>query len=331
MRARRALGLALITLLGLAGLSLLLGASGLPPGELLGALLSGDKASRAYRIVVYVRLPRLIAACMAGASLAASGMLLQSVLRNPLASPGLIGVNAGAGLLALIAMVAWPHAIALVPVAAFLGALCAACAVYALAALVGASKNTLILSGVAVSSLLGAAMDALVTLTPDAVPGRSAFAIGGFTAATLPGLAWAAPFMLGGLLIALRHRRELSILSLGDEVAHGLGLNVARFRAQFLCAAALLAGAAVSVAGLVGFVGLIAPHACRALVGEDEKASLPLCIVFGAALCVACDLIARTAFAPFELPVGILLSGLGCPFFLYLLYRQRKGNRHDAH
>lgn len=223
-----------------------------------------------------------------------------------------------------------PNYAAFAPLAAFLGACAAAFAVYLLARLTGASKTTIVLAGIAVNGIFGAAMDAIVTLVPDAVASRSAFSIGGFSTATLRQLSFAAPLCALGFLAALLCRRELSVLALGDDVAHSLGLRVERFRAIFLIAVAMLAGAAVSFAGLLGFVGLVAPHMTRILLKHETQLQLPIAALFGAVLCLICDLIARTLFAPYELPVGIVLSFVGAPFFLYLLLIRKKRSRHDA-
>lgn len=328
-RNARILGILMIVLLLSVVASCSLGASGILPQELVRAVFSGDPASPAARIFWYVRLPRILAAILAGSALSASGLLLQSVLRNPLAAPGVIGINSGAGLSALVCMVLFPSMLQLVPFAAFCGACISAFAVYLLARLTGASKSTIVLAGVAVNSILGACMDAIVTLVPDAVVSRSAFSIGGFANTTMQQLRFAAPLIAAALLAALLLRRELGIMALGDDVAHSLGLKVDRFRAVFLVASAMLAGAAVSFAGLIGFVGLISPHMSRMICKNDSHLQIPITIAFGASLCLICDLIARTAFAPYELPVGVVLSFLGAPFFLYLLLIRKKRSRHD--
>lgn len=309
---------------------LFLGASGISPGELLRALISGDRNSAIVRIFLYVRLPRALAAILAGGALSAAGLLLQSVLRNPLAAPGVIGINSGAGLCVLLCSALLPAMPGLIPYAAFTGSCAAVFAVYLLARLTGAGRMTIVLSGVAVNTLLGACMDAVVTLIPEAVVSRSAFSIGGFAATALHQLGFAAPLIVAALSVTLFFRRELNILSLGDDVAHSLGVNVELFRGLFLLAAAMLSGAAVSFAGLLGFVGLIAPHMTAILCRNDPHLQLPITITFGALLCMVCDLIARTAFSPYELPVGIVLSFLGVPFFLYLLMARRGGSHGRA-
>lgn len=327
MRRERGILALLFGLLALACvLSLLLGSSGLRPCALLGAL--AEREGPAYAILVHIRLPRLLGALTAGVCLSASGYLLQSVLMNPLASPGVIGVNSGAGLAALLAMVLAPGCAAAVPVAAFAGALLAVLAVCGVSAAAGASRSTLILAGVAMSTLFGAGMDAIVTFVPDAAVSRSSFAIGGFESVTLARVAAVAPFALGGLCVAALLRAELSILSMGDEAARSVGLRAGLFRMLFLSCAALLAASAVSLGGLIGFVGLIAPHGTRMLLPKGEKGRFGGCLLMGALLCVGCDLAARLLFMPYELPVGILLSLLGVPFFLVLLLTQKRRNRH---
>lgn len=330
MRGRRVLLAALAALAAAALANFCLGASGVSVPDMARAVFAGDRESVAARVFFYVRLPRAAAAVVAGSALAVAGTLLQSVLRNPLAAPSVLGINSGAGLSALVVMAFFPAASGVAPVAAFAGACLAAFAVYALARLTGASRTTIVLAGVAVNALMSACMDAIVTLVPDAAVSRSAFSIGGFSAVTMKQIGFAVPFWLLGLLIAVAFRREMELMALGDDVAHSLGLRVERFRAVFLVAAAMLAGAAVSFAGLLGFVGLIAPHLVKLLLKEDARLAAPVSAVFGAALCLLCDLIARTAFAPYELPVGIVLSFLGAPFFLWLLIRQKKRGRHDS-
>lgn len=317
-------GLLVLTLTGCM-LSLALGSVTLGPGEVVRSLLSGDTASTAGRIVHYVRLPRLCAALLAGAALAVSGAVIQTVLHNSLASPGVIGVNSSAGLAVALVCAVAPSAQAFSPLAAFLGALAGVGLVVGIAQSTGASRMTLVLAGVAVSNILSAGIDAVVTLFPDALTGVTDFRIGGFTGVTMERLAPAAWMILPGILALCLLSREMDVLALGEELARSLGLRVRLIRFLLLMLAALLAGAAVSFAGLLGFVGLIVPHAMRRLVGEE---SLPLVVgsaLGGACFVTVCDLLARTLFAPYELPVGIVLSFTGGPFFLWLLLRRRGG------
>lgn len=308
-------------------LSLCLGAAALAPGEVLAALLGrGDGAAR--QIVLYARLPRTCGCLLAGAALAAAGTVIQGVLGNPLAAPNVIGVNAGAGLLTAVCAALWPARTAALPFAAFLGALGGVGLVLAIGARTGASKMTLVLAGVAVSGMFGAGVDAVLTFFPDALNGYSDFRVGGVANLSMSRVVPAFWVALAAFLLALSLSGEMDVLLLGEETARSLGLPARRLRLVLLALAAAMAGAAVSFAGLLGFVGLIAPHMVRRLAGEDSSARLLLAAALGgAALLTLCDVLARTLFAPYELPVGVVLSLLGGPFFLWLLLRQRRGRR----
>ena len=304
-------------------LSLGTGQAGFQPGELLDALRAGDIALPAWRVFMHVRVPRTLAAVMTGGALAVSGLILQQVLLNPMASPGLLGINAGAGLFALLAAVFFPVGLWSLPVFAFVGALLSALITYAIAGALGAGRRTIILAGIAISSLLGAISDAIVSVVPDAALYRSVFSIGGLANVTLRQLAAAAPVMLLGFVLALALGKGMRLLTLGDDVAHSLGVPVVRTRLLLLAASALLAAAVVSFAGLIGFVGLVVPHLAVLLLGEDGRRPVP-CALLGAALCLVCDMIARTCFAPYELPVSIILAVLGAPYLLVLLLKRRE-------
>ena len=315
-----------LLLIAAALFSLCVGASGTSLLTGLSDLLRGV-SSPAARIVRYIRLPRVLAAMLAGAALAASGVLIQGVLGNPLAGPNIIGVNAGAGFCTLLCACLLPSAAKLLPVAAFAGALLAALVILLLADRMGASRITVVLAGVAISSIFSAGSDLITTLDPDATLGMSAFMIGGFADVSAARLRTAAVYLLPALADALLLAGDLDVLALGDEVAASLGLRVKRTRVLLLAVASVLAGAAVSFAGLLGFVGLIVPHAVRRIVGGTHKPLLALSMLGGALFTLLCDTAARTLFAPYEVPVGILLSLVGGPFFLFLLLRSRKGAR----
>lgn len=314
------MGILLLALPLLAILSLGLGASFLP----LQALLSADKASPAYAILFHIRLPRLLGALMTGAALSGAGAVLQKILNNPLAAPSVIGVNSGAGLFSLCAALFFPGIPFLGPACAFAGALLSALLVYFISSFAGSSKTSIILSGVALSALLGACMDALVTFFPEAAFSRSLFSIGGFENLSLSQLSGVLPFWVLGLVLPFVFSRELSMLSLGDEISGSMGLRTGLFRLIFLGAAALLSASAVSLGGLIGFVGLIGPHLARLLLPRHPAFHFPLSLLLGALLCALCDLGARVIFAPYELPVGILLAFLGAPFFLSLLFSKKR-------
>lgn len=324
--AARLAGLAAAVLCA-AVLSLCLGARPLRPGAVLRALLgiANDAEGAAASIVCYVRLPRTAGCLLAGAALAASGAVIQTVLANPLAAPNIIGVNAGAGLGVAVCCALAPGAAALTPPAAFLGAFGGVSLVIALSRRAGASRMTLVLAGVAVSGMLSAGVDLVLTLVPDALVGYSDFRIGGLAQVSMVKIAPAAWVILPCLAALLLLAGELDVLALGEDVAHSLGLRVRAVRLALLALAAALAGAAVSFAGLLGFVGLVAPHIARRLVGSEAKRLLPGAALLGALLLTLCDVAARVLFAPFELPVGIVLSLAGGPFFLWLLFRQKRG------
>lgn len=313
-----------VILIAASFLGILLGSVRLSLKEIFSALSSGDTQSADYRIIVFVRLPRVIAAILAGSALAVAGAILQTVLANPLASPGIVGVNAGGGLFYLAAVALFPASLFASTIGAFLGALIAVFAVWGIAANTGGSKSTIILAGVAVSTLFTAIIDAVVTVFPDLQLDRIAFSIGGFSSVTYDQIIYILPFFVVGIIIAMLISYDLNVLSLGDELAAGLGMRVKLTRFFALLSVALLSGAAISLAGLLGFVGLIAPHITARLAGKDNRILLPVSALFGAAMTLLCDIISRTLFAPYELPVGILLSLIGAPFFLVLLFRKKK-------
>ena len=308
-------------------LGLCLGSTRVAPADFMHALLSGDITDSAYRIVVHSRLPRVLGALLAGSALAVSGAILQAVLQNPLASPNIIGVNAGAGLLVLLCSAFLPSPPALLPFSAFLGALFTALIIFALAMGPGVSRITLVLTGIAMSSILGAGMNCIMILYPDAYIGASTFLVGGLSGLTLKSLNFPVMYIIVGLILAMLLRRDMNIISLGTETARSLGMSVNLIRFLLILTSAILAGAAVSFAGLIGFVGLNIPHAIRFLIGNDNHFLVPASAFGGAAFVILCDLISRVAFAPYEIPVGILLSFIGGPFFIYLIIHNRRNNQ----
>lgn len=310
-------------------LSIVLGTANLSLFQLLKAIREGAGSGFEGNIFWYVRLPRTVACLLAGAGLAVSGAVIQGVLANKLASPGIIGVNAGAGFAvtlccALGAISGWTIA-----VSAFGGALCSMLLVTLTAQKIGASRTTVILGGVAVNSFLTAGTEAITTLMPEIGVMSSEFRVGGFTAVTTQRLIPAGILILFALGITFTLCNELDVMNLGEDTAQGLGLSVKKMRTIFLILAAVLAGASVSFAGLLGFVGLIIPHIARRLVGGENRYLIPFCAIFGAAFVTLCDLCARLIFQPYEIPVGILMSFIGGPFFVFLLMNKKGGHRHD--
>ena len=322
-----AAGVFLLIMSSLAGI--FLGAVGISPAQIL-ADISQSGLSKSERILLYVRLPRVLGTILAGAALAVSGAIIQAVLGNPIAAPNIIGVNAGAGFFTVLCLAVFPNSLLYLPAAAFLGAFAAVMLVYTIAKKTGASKMTLVLSGVAVSSLMNAASDTVITIFPDALTGFSSFRAGSVSGLSLSEISPAWIYILVGIIAAFLLSHDLDILSLGDKTAQSLGLNVSLVRFIFLAISALLAGSAVSFSGLIGFVGLIVPHIVRRLSGTSEnRIIIPLCAIFGGAFVNVCDIVSRTIFSPYELPLGICISYIGAPFFIYLLIRKKGGKHGD--
>ena len=322
---------ALVWLLGAAGavialLALTTGPLGVPVGDLIAAV--PGRGSPEAELALTLRAPRLLAAALTGAGLAGAGAALQLVFRNPLAAPDLLGVSSGAGLGAAIALLTGAGALA-VQGAAFAGGLAAIGLTLAAASLArtGDARLSLVLSGLVTGALATAGLGLVVILAePYAqLPGVTYWLLGSFSRATLgeAGLALI-PASLG-LLILLRLGFRLDALSLGDEQARSLGLRAARLRMLAVGGAALATSAAVAVAGVVGWIGLLAPHAARRLVGSEARRLLPASIALGAVFALAVDRVAA-ALGPAEPPVGLLAAGLGAPAFLilYLIDERRR-------
>ncbi len=308
-------------------LGLCLGSSQVDLVSALSSLFKGDTAPAGARILLYFRLPRVCASLLAGMALAVSGVLIQAVLSNPLAAPNIIGVNAGAGFFTFLTMAVFPGVSALRPWGAFVGAVLATLIIYAVAAAAGAGKLTILLAGVAVSSIFTAGLNAVKTFFPDTLYNGSSFLIGGFSGVSLSDLSPAWAMILPALLLAFLLSRQIDVLCLGEETAQSLGLPVQGVRFALILLACVLAGSAVSFSGLLSFVGLLSPHICRRLFGTSHRVLVASSALLGAGLVTLCDLLSRLLFAPYEIPVGILLSLLGGPFFLFLLLRGRGGKR----
>ena len=318
---RFAVNFALLALLALVMLvSMRFGSLKLTFAEIVGTLWNRPDGING-QIIFNIRLPRILLGALVGGSLAAAGTILQGVMRNPLASPGIIGVSAGGGLGGILVMLVLPQFGYLLVPAAFGGALVTAVLVYLLAWKRGVNPVRLILAGVAVSAMLGAFSSTILILNAEKAGGVLDFTIGSLSARSWPQIEQVAPYMAAGFAVALMLGQKLNILTLGDEVASGLGMRVERTRFLLLAVAALLAASAVSVAGLLGFVGLIAPHIVRIVIGSDNRFLIPASALFGGIMVVGCDTVGRMAMDPSELPVGVIMSLLGPPFFLWLLRR----------
>lgn len=276
-----------------------------------------------------IRLPRIVLACITGASLAMSGATYQGLFRNPLADPYLIGVASGAGLGATIVLVIGGPLIfmgvSLVPIAAFVGAITAVTIAYLISQKSdGVPLTTLILAGIAIASMTGALSTILMIRSePDIRPVLS-WLLGGFASAQWKHSVMIMPYLLPSILIVMTYGRVLNVLQLEEKHAQQLGVNVERTKLILIGAASLSTAAAVSFSGLIGFVGLIAPHVVRLIWGVDYRSLLPMAAITGGAFLILADLVARTLLSPTELPVGLVTAFCGGPFFLYLLRRQQQ-------
>ncbi len=311
------------------------GAAGIPALDVLRVLfdplpfVSAEALPETWnRIVFDVRLPRVVAAGVVGAALGFSGASYQGVFRNPLASPFLLGVASGAALGAAIAIISplqsGAYGFGWVPVFAFAGAGVAIAIVYFLSQTGGAFSNTtLILAGVALSAVLSAITSFILLTGGTKAQPIFAFLFGTMNTATWERIVLALPYLAIGSAVVLVHARLLNVLQLDEDQASQLGVDVRRTKLIVLAGSSLMAAAAVSVAGVIGFVGLIVPHAARLLFGGDHRLLLPLSALLGASFLIVTDILARTLLAPQEIPVGIITAIAGGPFFLYLL-RTRK-------
>ena len=310
-------------LLLLALLSLALGSVRLSPKDFLS--LFSQNTSAAYRILRFIRIPRTVGAILCGAALATSGLLIQSVLHNPLGSPNVLSMNSGAALAAVLSSAVFPAGIAVYPIAAFLGAFLSLLAVVFLGKKAGASKHSIILAGVAMNAFLAAVTDAITVFIPNTVFSRNAFRIGSLSGIQLGAIAPAAALILISLILSFLLQNRIEVLSLGDDAASSLGLDVPKSRFSVLILSSLLCGSAISIAGTIGFLGLIVPHSCRMMLGGNEmKKLLPLTALSGSILLLACDTISR--LGTHEIPSGIFLSAIGGPYFFFLLVKEHREN-----
>lgn len=327
-RGRLALAVGVLALSIAMIASLLVGAAAIDPSSVARALFGGAPALSPETAVIVreIRLPRALAAALVGGTLALTGASLQAAVRNPLAEPYVLGVSSGASLGAAAAVVAFrlgtgdPR----VALSAFAAAAASVLVVHRIAAVGGRILPVrLLLAGVAVSSLTAAATGFILYLAPEPTAARGVlfWLLGGLGGVDWAALGWTALVAVPACLALVATARAQNQLLLGDEAALSLGLDVTRARRALVLLSALATGAVVSASGTIGFLGLVVPHALRGLVGADHRRLLGLCFLFGAALLVAMDVLARALLAPEELPVGILTGLIGGPFFLGLLGR----------
>lgn len=302
------------------------GSSGLSPAEFLQGLSEGTDSIFG-KIIYLVRLPRLFATVICGAALAVSGCVIQSALANPLASPSTVGVGSGAALAVTVCSAFGLMGGFVVTLSAFFGAFAAVSAVSIISAKLSDTKGTVILVGVALGAFFGAISDAIVQVSPEIAIYRNDFKIGDFSFLSTARILPAAIMIFLALAALLFLSVSMDVLSLGDENATGLGLNTKAFRTTLLLLSAVLAGCAVSLCGLLSFVGLMVPHTIKRLWrGIKTLHLILLCALYGAGFVTFCDTLSRTVFAPHEIPVGIFMAFLGAPFFLYLIL-SRKGDK----
>jgi iron complex transport system permease protein len=278
-------------------------------------------------IILDIRLPRVILAGLVGAALATAGATYQGLFRNPLADPYLIGVAQGAALGAVVAFLlpAGGTGVMLVPLFAFAGALMSTFVVYNLARVGKAlPMTTLILAGVALGALLGSVVSYLIISSGDKVHGILFWLMGSFALSRWLEVWLVLPGVVVGVGVILLFARHLNVMQLDEEQAQQLGVNVERLKVILLAMAVLITAAAVSFVGIIGFVGIIIPHAMRLLWGADHRLLLPLSVLAGAIFMILADLLARSVLAPTEVPVGVITALVGAPFFFYLLRRRRK-------
>ncbi|PIG91102.1 iron ABC transporter permease [Gloeocapsopsis sp. IPPAS B-1203] len=297
----------------------------IPPLAVIQTVLGLEGNSDYAFVINTLRLPRTLVASLVGLALAISGAIMQGITRNPLADPGIIGVNAGASLAAVSLIVLFPNVpVGFLPLSAFAGALVVSLLIYFLAWEGGSSPLRLILIGVGIATVIGACTSVIVTFgeinsvsqalvwLAGSVYGRSWEQVFAF-------LPWLAVFVP----LALVKTRQLNALALGDDLATGLGCHVEWQRGWLLLISTALAGSAVATAGAIGFVGLMAPHMARQFVGSTHGSLVPVAGMMGAMLVVVADLLGRTLFAPIEIPCGIVTAVIGAPYFMYLLVQKR--------
>lgn len=311
-------------------LSILFGSVPVCISDICSSILSPNTNSTVYTLITAVRLPRALGGLMAGIGLSVSGVILQTVMNNALASPSTIGVNSGAGFAVMLAMLLFPHNIFLIPVSAFAGALFTSLAVFALAYLADSSRTTIILAGITISSFLNAGTNTIKILDTELSVNLTSFLSGSLSGLTFGRLNFPCLCILAAFCLSLFFGRALNILGLGDDVARSLGLNVSFIRLLLLTLSSLLAGCVVSYAGLLSFAGLIVPHICRQLFGNDARFLLPCSALLGGSFVLCCDLLGRLLLRPYELPAGIIMAFIGGPFFLYLLLKKKGGRRINA-
>lgn len=317
------LAMGAITLAILLVLLSTVGSVDLSLSEIFSALINDD--NKIVTTIVYkMRLPRNILAAIVGANLAVSGLLLQSVMKNSLADPGITGVSTGASVMAIIILLLSPAYTNVLPIFAFIGGSIACFIVYLMAWKNGLQPGRIVLAGVAVNTILGGVISYISTMYSERIQSAMLWLNGSLATKTWLDVGMIIVYSIIGLIISLLLIRSANVLQLGDDAAKNLGFNVTLTRLSISAVAVFLAATTTAVVGVVSFVGLIVPHIGRMLMGSDHKYTIPFSIIFGAIVLLVADTLARTVGGAIEIPVGVIMSIVGGPFFLYLL--RKRGN-----
>lgn len=313
-----------VILVATVALALTFGSVQMDLNSLIGGIMKKDGFETESAILYSLRLPRVLAGLFAGVGLSCAGVLLQAVTGNSLASPGIIGVNSGAGFAVILLLAFFPAAQGIIPVAAFFGAFAATAVIITLSAGIGLSRSTVILSGVAVSALLNAAISFISYADTDILSIYNYFSVGSLSQSFPERLFLPSIIITVCLCASVLLSGKIDTLCLGDSIALSLGVNVKALRFVCLVLASALAGAVVSFAGLLGFVGLIVPHIARRLCGNSGAQLFINSALIGASLVTLSDLFGRILLSPTEIPVGIVMAFIGSPFLFYVLIRRKK-------
>ena len=301
-----------------------IGSVKIPIETVVKTILNKNPDELTTSIVLNMRMPRALLAVMIGMALGTAGALLQAVMKNPLADPGIIGVSTGASCAAIFVMLLFPTLMNYVPAFAFGGGVVAVVLVYVLSWKNGISPVHIVLSGVAVNAVFGAIVSILSILNSDRIQGVLVWMNGSLASKGWTTISQLSPYLLIGLILSLFCISGCNILQLGDEAAASLGSKVTKTRVLVSLCGAFLAGITVSFVGVIGFVGLVVPHITRMLVGSDYRKMLPCTMLMGGTVLLIADTLSRTLFAPIELPVGSIMAIAGGPFFLYLLRKSKR-------
>ncbi|GKZ03035.1 MULTISPECIES: FecCD family ABC transporter permease [Paraclostridium] len=317
------IGLSLVLLLILLILLTTVGSVNLSFTEIINALINNDN-KMVTTIVYKMRLPRNILAALVGANLAVSGVLLQSVMKNPLADPGITGVSSGASVAAIFILLLLPQYTGILPIAAFIGGAIACILVFLMAYKNGLKPGRIVLAGVAINTILGGVISYLSTMYSDRIQSAMLWLNGSLATKTWADVEMLFIYSIVGLVVSLFLIRSANVLQLGDDAATNLGFNVNLTRLLISGVAVFLAATSTAVVGIISFVGLIVPHIARMIMGSDHKFTIPFSMILGSIVLLVADTLGRTIGGAVEIPVGVIMSIVGGPFFLYLL--RKRGN-----